>query len=407
MLSAYLDGELDRRGARRGRGASRGVGRVARGAGRGARRARRRARRCPTRRADGFWDAVHASVAADDDPTTPTARSSCRSPRRAPTRRRWSLGRGVGRGRRRGGRGDRGPAPQRGVAERDCGGRAARRAGVRLRRSDQHARPRRSAGRVPPMTALRRPATSRLCALAVLALAWPIAASAGAGDRPTRRRRPASCAAHATPRPSTTSPVTPPSPGPRDGQRDDAGARDRRRRCGRHHDRRRNTVIDEGRRTYLRDRLGWTGLVVEPTARDLPEPDRRGGSRPQGPARWRTARRRSCWPPAPTGSPPSAWSSTTPPGCCSAARCSARRAGASARCGSRASRSGERDARTTSPPADVTQPHRREAHVAARRVPRAGRARGVRVRDALTPSRRRAALLQRRAVHRVGVRAAG
>ncbi len=34
-------------------------------------------------------------------------------------------------------------------------------------------------------------------------------------------------------------------------------------------------VIDEGRRTYLRDHLGWTGLVVEPTAGDLPEPDRR------------------------------------------------------------------------------------------------------------------------------------
>ena len=27
-----------------------------------------------------------------------------------------------------------------------------------------------------------------------------------------------------------------------------------------------NTVVDEGRRTYLRDRLGWTGVVVEPSA---------------------------------------------------------------------------------------------------------------------------------------------
>jgi hypothetical protein len=36
-----------------------------------------------------------------------------------------------------------------------------------------------------------------------------------------------------------------------------------------------NTVVDEGRRTYLRDHLGWTGLVVEPTAHDLPAPDRR------------------------------------------------------------------------------------------------------------------------------------
>ena len=31
-------------------------------------------------------------------------------------------------------------------------------------------------------------------------------------------------------------------------------------------------VIDEGRRTYLRDRLGWTGAVVEPAAGDLPSP---------------------------------------------------------------------------------------------------------------------------------------
>jgi hypothetical protein len=32
-------------------------------------------------------------------------------------------------------------------------------------------------------------------------------------------------------------------------------------------------VVDDGRRTYLRDRLGWTGLLVEPTAHDLPAPD--------------------------------------------------------------------------------------------------------------------------------------
>jgi sigma-E factor negative regulatory protein RseB len=34
------------------------------------------------------------------------------------------------------------------------------------------------------------------------------------------------------------------------------------------------TVVDEGRRTYLRDRLGWTGVVVEPSARTLPAPGR-------------------------------------------------------------------------------------------------------------------------------------
>jgi hypothetical protein len=32
-------------------------------------------------------------------------------------------------------------------------------------------------------------------------------------------------------------------------------------------------VVDAGGRTYLRDRLGWTGLVVEPSAHDLPAPD--------------------------------------------------------------------------------------------------------------------------------------
>jgi hypothetical protein len=35
------------------------------------------------------------------------------------------------------------------------------------------------------------------------------------------------------------------------------------------------TVVDEGRRTYLRDKLGWTGAVVEPAAEKLPDPTRR------------------------------------------------------------------------------------------------------------------------------------
>jgi hypothetical protein len=35
-----------------------------------------------------------------------------------------------------------------------------------------------------------------------------------------------------------------------------------------------DTVVDEGRRTYLRDHLGWTGVVVEPSAEDLPDPGR-------------------------------------------------------------------------------------------------------------------------------------
>jgi hypothetical protein len=32
-------------------------------------------------------------------------------------------------------------------------------------------------------------------------------------------------------------------------------------------------VVDTGHRTYLRDHLGWTGLLVEPTAHELPAPD--------------------------------------------------------------------------------------------------------------------------------------
>jgi hypothetical protein len=35
-----------------------------------------------------------------------------------------------------------------------------------------------------------------------------------------------------------------------------------------------DTVIDEGRRTYLRDEVGWTG-VVAPAVRDVPDPSRR------------------------------------------------------------------------------------------------------------------------------------
>ena len=34
-------------------------------------------------------------------------------------------------------------------------------------------------------------------------------------------------------------------------------------------------VIDEGRRTYLRDQLGWTGALVEPTPGALPPPTHR------------------------------------------------------------------------------------------------------------------------------------
>jgi MucB/RseB family protein len=41
-------------------------------------------------------------------------------------------------------------------------------------------------------------------------------------------------------------------------------------------------VVDDGRRTYLKDHLGWQGLVVEPAAHDLPAPDQRWSLRTAG-----------------------------------------------------------------------------------------------------------------------------
>ena len=271
MLSAYLDGELT------------DAERVAVDAqleasaewrdelAEVARRTRRPARAVPNarRRPASGTRCTRASRPTTNADAADRERRRRRSPRRGPPRRRWGWVAAsaaavaavvavivV-------------PAPQRGVAERGRGRRAARRAGVRQRRSGEHACTRRSARRVPPVTGLRRPSTIALCALAD-ASRWrgrsrrrPARAT-----RPTPRRRRASCAARATPRPITTSAVTPPSPGPR-------RRGPRRRRCavtdvggavtitttgG-------TTVVDEGRRTYLRDRLGWTGLVVEPTAR--------------------------------------------------------------------------------------------------------------------------------------------
>jgi hypothetical protein len=130
----------------------------------------------------------------------------------------------------------------------------------------------------------RRPATVALCALATVALAWPIATSAVAGDSADAREaaglvrgtRDAAAdhdfAGTATVRWSTakgsqTEQVRVTAVG-------GAVAIDSAD----------GMVVDEGRRTYLHDRLGWTGLVVEPTARHLPEPDRRwrlstGGTR--------------------------------------------------------------------------------------------------------------------------------
>jgi hypothetical protein len=130
----------------------------------------------------------------------------------------------------------------------------------------------------------RRPATLALCALATFALAWPIAASAGSSDsadaqdaaRLVRGTRDAAAdhdfAGTATVTWNTTEGK----------QRAQVRVTD----IGGDVtvDSAEGMIIDEGRRTYLRDRLGWTGLVVEPTARNLPEPGRRwtlstGGTR--------------------------------------------------------------------------------------------------------------------------------
>jgi hypothetical protein len=123
---------------------------------------------------------------------------------------------------------------------------------------------------------LRRPATVALCALAAFALAWPIAASAVAGRdadareaaRLVRGTRDAAAALAFTGVATVTWTTAKGKQQAEVEVSDTGGAVAISATGGR-------SVVDEGKRTYLRDRLGWTGLVVEPTARDLPEPDRR------------------------------------------------------------------------------------------------------------------------------------
>ena len=120
-------------------------------------------------------------------------------------------------------------------------------------------------------------------------------------------------------------------------------------------------VIDEGRRTYLRDRLGWTGALVEPAAGDLPESRRTAGSCPSG----RPA-------PSPAGRPP--WSSRrgddgTPAQrlyvddatglAARAVRCSAPTGTCSARCSSPTIDIGDGDAPVDGAAAASTPPRRR------------------------------------------------
>jgi hypothetical protein len=123
---------------------------------------------------------------------------------------------------------------------------------------------------------LRRPVTVALCTLATFALAWPIAQSAGAGRSAdseeaaqlVRGTRDAAASLDFT-GVATVTWTTPKGKQQAEVQvTDTVGAVAISDTGGR-------SVVDEGKRTYLRDRLGWTGLVVEPTARDLPDPDRR------------------------------------------------------------------------------------------------------------------------------------
>lgn len=125
------------------------------------------------------------------------------------------------------------------------------------------------------MTRYRRPGTLALCALAVVAAAWPLVPSVRASDDGDARHaaqlvRGVRTAAEDH---DFAGVATVTWRGPKgvhaaqvrvsdldgDVAVDAAGGA---------------TVVDEGRRTYLRDRMGWRGLVVEPPARDLPRPDR-------------------------------------------------------------------------------------------------------------------------------------
>ena len=123
------------------------------------------------------------------------------------------------------------------------------------------------------MITARRPAALAFCALVALAAAWPIVGSAGASDAPDAQKaarlveRTRDAALHddfsgeATVTWTTTS-------GTQHARVRVSGAGGAIKIVAANG----NTVIDEGRRTYLRNALGWTGVVVEPTTQHLPEP---------------------------------------------------------------------------------------------------------------------------------------
>jgi hypothetical protein len=123
------------------------------------------------------------------------------------------------------------------------------------------------------MITSRRPATVALCAIAVLTATWSIAASAGAGDNPdaqeasrlVQRTRDAALHDDFTGEATVTWTTTSGTRRARVHVTGAEGAIEIVAVDG-------NTVIDEGRRTYLRNALGWTGIGVEPTAGHLPGP---------------------------------------------------------------------------------------------------------------------------------------
>ena len=182
------------------------------------------------------------------------------------------------------------------------------------------------------------------------------------------------------------------------------GAHRGRGRRRRHRDRRRPPHL-------LRDRLGWTGALVEPgRERRCPSPAT-AGSCPCGvPARSRVGRPPWSWRRGADGTAAQRLYRRRrhrPPA--RAARCST----PTARCSGRSSSSTSTSATATRP--DVGDAPRgvdaREGEGVRRRCPTAtaapSHAVGLRAGDAFAAPRRRAPLLQRRRVHRVGVRAAG
>ncbi len=257
---------------------------------------------------------------------------------------------------------------------------------------------------------LRRPATVALCTLAVFAVAWPIAASAGARNDPdaqeaaqlVRGTRDAAADLDFSGVATITWTTSKGEQSARVQVSDTGGAISVRAADG-------NTVVDEGRRTYLRDHLGWTGLVVEPTAHDLPAPDRRwvlstGATRTVAgrPATVVLARR-------PGGEPVQRLAVDDATGLLLAREVLGPDGGVERSVRFTTIDVGERASSTAkaTPPTDVRTPTAEKLTSVPDGYRAPGLTRRFRVGDALASPRRRAPLLQRRRVHRVGVRAAG